>query len=65
MKNEFKEAINELKQAVIFVNIKTYLECTKYGPENPYVALNYFLMGKIFVDMGMSAVGESFYAKVA
>ena len=29
------------------------------------MALNYFLMGKIFVDMGMPAVGEGFYAKVA
>jgi hypothetical protein len=44
---------------------KTYLECTKHGPESPYVALNYFLMGKIFVDMGLPSVGESFYAKVA
>jgi hypothetical protein len=29
------------------------------------VAYNYFLMGKVFVDMGNQSVGEAFFAKVA
>jgi hypothetical protein len=29
------------------------------------VAQNYFLLGKVFVDMGNQAVGEGFFAKVA
>jgi hypothetical protein len=37
----------------------------KWGPEHPQVALNYFLMGKIFIDMGNQPIGESFFAKVA
>lgn len=42
-----------------------YLEATKWGPEHPYVAQNYFLLGKVFVDMGNQAVGETFFSKVA
>jgi hypothetical protein len=29
------------------------------------VAHNYFLLGKVFVDMGNQSIGESFFAKVA
>lgn len=58
LKSDFKEAISELKTSI-------YLESTKWGPEHPNVAHNYFLMGKVFSDMGNQSVGESFFSKVA
>jgi hypothetical protein len=54
---------SKLQYAVSYFQI--YLESTKWGPEHPYVAHNYFLMGKVFTDMGSQSIGESFFAKVA
>lgn len=45
--------------------MQTYLESTKWGPEHPYVAINYFLLGKIFNDSGNQSAGEAFFSKVA
>lgn len=41
------------------------MESLKWGPEHPYVASSYFLMGKVFVDSGNQSAGEAFFAKVA
>jgi hypothetical protein len=45
--------------------MKIYLLSTKWGPEHPYVASSYYLMGRVFIDSGNQAVGEAFFAKVA
>jgi TolA-binding protein len=29
-----------------------YLDCVKYGPEHPITSLNYYFMGRIFLEMG-------------
>lgn len=42
-----------------------YLDCLKYGPEHPVSSLNYFLMGRIFLEQGRVEQAEAFFGKLA
>ncbi len=58
MKKDYPESINEAQAAV-------YLDCLKYGPEHPTTSLNYYLIGRIFLEQARFEQAEAFFGKVA